>query len=139
VISSLFQTRIGTRTIDDSAAADRSTIEHRLRLVLVNSRQRIQLQGMASTPSRCPLGRGEQFDEDIQESDAPVRSRGCTCGRWHPWPALARASAGRSRCSCALAYGAGVAKALKLDHSGDHRLQDTSATDATLTRRNARF
>ena len=51
--------------------------------------------------------------------------------------ALARASAGRSRCSCDLAYGAGMAKALKLDHPGDHRLQDTSATDATLTRRNA--
>ncbi len=40
---------------------------------------------------------------------------------------------------CELAYGAGVAKALKLDHPGDHRLQDTSATDATLTRRNARL
>ncbi len=53
--------------------------------------------------------------------------------------ALARASAGRSRCSCDLAYGAGMAKALKLDHPGDHRLQDTSATDATLTRRNARL
>ena len=40
---------------------------------------------------------------------------------------------------CELARGAGVAKALKLDHPGDHRLQDTRATDATLTRRNARF
>ena len=40
---------------------------------------------------------------------------------------------------CELAYGAGVAKALKLDHPGDHRLQDAGATDATLTRWNARF
>jgi len=30
-----------------------------------------------------------------------------------------------------------MAKALKLDHPGDHRLQDTSATGANLTRRNA--
>ena len=40
---------------------------------------------------------------------------------------------------CDLAYGAGVAKALKLDHPGNHRLQDIRATDATVTRRNGRF